>query len=262
MYNATPAVWTAWLRLFGRVFDELGLDIVVIDHGWPDPIEALWQRPDLCCTFMCGWPFIRSTTPMQAIAAPVPSLAAYAGQARYRSEFLVRADDGVASLESTFGKRIGWTTDNSQSGFNAPRRHLAEFAASQGGALFLESVGPLGTPARSLAALRNGTVDVIAMDSYYLDLLRLYGAEPLADVVSIAATAWTPIPLLVASPGVSNNVVDRIRAKLIVLHEEDAYRELLASLALQGFVVPDLAAYAELENMAQRARELAYQMIA
>ena len=72
MYNAVPRAAQAWRALFARVFADAGTDIRMIEHAWPEPIDALWAKPDLACAFMCGWPFARSPG-MQAIAAPVPS---------------------------------------------------------------------------------------------------------------------------------------------------------------------------------------------
>ena len=69
MYEAVPAAATAWRALFARVFADLALDIRIVEHKFPQPIEALWAEPELCCAFMCGWPFARSTAGMRAIAA-------------------------------------------------------------------------------------------------------------------------------------------------------------------------------------------------
>ena len=62
MYDAVPAAAAAaaWRALFARVFADLALDIQVIEHRYPQPIDALWAEPELCCAFMCGWPFARS----------------------------------------------------------------------------------------------------------------------------------------------------------------------------------------------------------
>ena len=81
MYAAVPRAAQAWRALFERVFADTGADIRVIEHRWPDPIAELWAKPELCCAFMCGWPFARSVV-MQAIAAPVPSPPRYAGLPR------------------------------------------------------------------------------------------------------------------------------------------------------------------------------------
>jgi hypothetical protein len=116
MYNAVPAAAAAWRALFGRVFAESGVDVDVIEHGWPKPIDELWRDPQLCCGFMCGWPFTKSELAMQAIAAPVPSPARYEHLPRYCSEFLVRESSGFATQRDTYGPRDGWMAHDTQTG--------------------------------------------------------------------------------------------------------------------------------------------------
>lgn len=262
MYNAVPAAARAWRRLFERVFADTGLDVGFIEHKWPEPIAELWARPDLCCAFMCGWPFARSGV-MQPIAAPVPSPPRCAGLPRYCSEFVVRetVPGTVSSIEDTFGTRIGWMAEDSQSGFNAPRAHLARFVTPQRQSLYAESIGPLGSPMKALEALREGRVDVVALDSFFLDLCRHHEPERLAGLRCVATTPWTPIPLLVAAPGVEAAVVSALRKHLTSLHERPGYAPLLADVLLERFVEPDLESYAALEGMTRFAIERGYPQI-
>jgi ABC-type phosphate/phosphonate transport system substrate-binding protein len=260
MYNAVPRAARAWRALFERVFADTGLDIQIVDHAWPAPIDALWREPELCCAFMCGWPFAQSPA-MQMIAAPVPSPARYEGLPRYCSEFLVRKTSGWRSLEQTFGHRFGWMAGNSQSGFNAPRAHLARFSTSQRPALYRQSIGPLGTPAKTLDALRAEDVDVIALDSFFLDLCRHHELAKLDGLQCVATTPWTPIPLLVAAPSIDNTVVVRLREHLITLDSQPSYARLLDDVLLTRFVAPDAMAYRELEGMATFASEAGYEAI-
>jgi ABC-type phosphate/phosphonate transport system substrate-binding protein len=257
MYNAVPAAARAWRALFERVFTDAGLDIGFIEHKWPEPIADLWAKEDLCCAFMCGWPFARSGV-MRPIAAPVPSPPRYAGLPRYCSEFLVREASGWTSLEETFGHRFGWMAGDSQSGFNAPRAHLATFATPQRPRLFSESIGPLGSPMKALEALREERVDVVALDSFFLDLCRHHEPERLAGLRCVATTPWTPIPLLVAAPGVDASVVSCLRERLTSVHEQPEYPPLLAGVLLARFVEPDPQAYAVFEDMARFAVERGY----
>jgi ABC-type phosphate/phosphonate transport system substrate-binding protein len=257
MYNATPEAASAWRTLFGRVFSDLVLSIDVIEHRWPRPIEALWAEPELCCAFMCGWPFAQDGR-MQAIAAPVPSPAHYEGAARYRSEFLVRASSGFARLEDAFGHRFGWMARNSHSGFNAPRAHLARFASATRPTLFSESIGPLGNPAKALEALEAGTVDVIALDGFYLDLVRHHDPAKLSAVRTIAVTDWSPIPLLVAAPSIERAMVERLQARLVGLHEDASIASLMHAALVQRFVVPNAVDYARLERLAGDAAASGY----
>ena len=261
MYEAVPAAAAAWRALFGRVFADLDLDIRVIEHRHPQPIDALWAEPELCCAFMCGWPFARSQVPMQAIAAPVPSPPRYAGQPHYCSDFVARSESGFARLEDAFGHRFGWMSENSHSGFNAPRAHLAGYVTAGRAALFSESIGPLGNPAKTLEALRVGTVDVVAIDGFYLDLVRRHEPRRLEGLGVIGSTPWAPIPLLVAAPGIDPDVVARLRGHLLGVHEVPAYAALLEPVLLSRFAAPDVPAYAQTERMRERAERAGYAAI-
>ena len=252
MYNATPAAAAAWRALFARVHADLALEVEVIEHRWPQPIESLWDDARLFGAFMCGWPFTRSSE-MQAIAAPVPSPPRYEGLPRYCSEFLSREANGWRRLEDCFGHRFGWMAANSQSGFNAPRAHLARFMSASRPALFSESIGPLGNPAKALEALRQGKVDVVALDSFYLDLLRHDEPAKLEGLGTLATTPWSPIPLLVAAPSIDRARVTRMREHLLRIHRDESYRPLLEAVLLDRFVAPDVGAYAALEQQAQEA---------
>jgi ABC-type phosphate/phosphonate transport system substrate-binding protein len=255
MYDIAASAWRA---LFARVFDDIGAPIEIVEHAWPAPLDALWRDPRLACAFMCGWPFVRSSVPMQPIAAPVPSPARYEHQPRYCSEFLVRESSGWTRLEDTFGHRFGWMAPTSQSGFNAPRAHLARFVTPDRPALYAEVKGPLGTPMRALDALRRDEVDVIALDSYFLDLVRHHETARLAEIRCIATTPWTPVPLLVAAPGID---IAPLRARLLTLHGDASYSQMLQDVLVERFVAPDAASYRVLESMADEAAASGYSLI-
>lgn len=260
MYEAVPPAAAAWRALFERVFVDLGLDIRVIEHRHPQPIDALWAEPELCCAFMCGWPFARSTG-MQAIAAPVPSPPRYEGQPRYCSDFVARSESGFTRLEDAFGHRFGWMAESSHSGFNAPRAHLAGIASVERPKLFSESIGPLGNPAKTVEALRAGTVDVVAVDGFYLDLVRHHEPMRLDGLRVIASTPWAPIPLLVAAPGIPVDVVARLQGYLTSVHERPGYPGLLEPVLLSRFAAPEVPAYAETERLRERAERAGYAAI-
>ena len=252
MYNAGAEAAAAWRALFQRVFEDIGLRIDVIEHKWPQPIEALWSEPALCGAFMCGWPFAAAGE-MQAIAVPVPSPPRYAGEARYCSEFLAREESGWTRLEEAFGHRFGWMARNSHSGFNAPRAYLCRFVNAQRPRLFSESIGPLGNPASSLDALKSGRVDLLALDSFYLDLVRRYQPESLQGVRTLGQTDWAPMPPLVASPSIDITIVERLREHLMHVHEDRVYESLLSGTLLKGFTRADSLAYSRLLDLESRA---------
>jgi ABC-type phosphate/phosphonate transport system substrate-binding protein len=258
MYSAVPGAARAWRALFERVFADVGIDVTFIRHAYPESIDALWRMDDLCCDFMCGWPFIRSELAMQPIAVPVPSPARYEGLPRYCSEFLVREASGWTTLEETFGHRIGWMAENSQSGFNAPRAYLSQFTSPERRALYSESIGPTGSPIRTLDALRSEQMEVVALDSFLLDLLRRHDPAKLEGLRCVATTPWAPMPLLVAAPAISEGVVDRLRQLLPRIHTRREYEALLADALLLRFSDPEPDKYSALEKMERDAVERGY----
>ncbi|MGH8781640.1 phosphate/phosphite/phosphonate ABC transporter substrate-binding protein [Paraburkholderia sp.] len=251
MYNASTRTADAWHALFRMLFAELGLRIDIVAHAWPLPLSELWARDNLACGFMCGWPFVNDTSRrVVPLAVPVPEPASYAGLPRYRSEFLVHRSSEARSLSEALSGRIGWMAVDSQSGYQAPRAALGALSNS-GEPLFSESKGPLHTPARVLNALNAGEIDLTAVDSFYLDLVRHHAPESIANLRTVGYTSWTPIPLLVASSARPSSEIAAIGEALRALHTMAGYEALMRDVLVRKFIAPDIAAYGTLLELAK-----------
>ncbi len=234
MYAASPAAAAAWRALFGHVAAVSGVPLDVIDHAYPAPLPGLWARDDLACAFMCGWPFARGGFRHQLVAAPVPD-AAWSTGAAYRSEFLVAAGSSFQSLADLSGSRFAYNSADSHSGWNMPRAHFGAIA----GLRFAGMVGPLTTPRRCVEAVAEGRAELTAVDSYALQLLRRHDPALAARVRTIGASPPSPIPPLVAAPGLPADRVAALRASLAALTAP----ALLDPLCLRGFALVDPMAY-------------------
>jgi len=73
MYSVSPEAAGLWRKLLAELIEHTGLDIALLEHTEPAPIDELWRRPDKAAVFMCGLPFSRSEPRPELIAAPVPS---------------------------------------------------------------------------------------------------------------------------------------------------------------------------------------------
>jgi ABC-type phosphate/phosphonate transport system substrate-binding protein len=250
MYAVAPAAAAAWRRLFERALAEAGLDWPVIDHAPPAPIDALWDRPDLGCGFMCGLPFSLRRPQPTAIAAPIPSAS---GLPVYHTDFVVRADAPFRNLEDTFGHRLAWTTALSQSGFAAPRWHLMRHRTPERPRLYRATLGSLHTPRRAVEAVMAGKADVGPLDSFCHALMRRHAPDLVAGLRVVASTEPAPIPLLVGAPDLDPAIVSRLRAALV-----STPAALLRPLLLQGFAIPDAADYAILAERDGIARSAGY----
>jgi ABC-type phosphate/phosphonate transport system substrate-binding protein len=215
MYAVTPAVREAWRTLFDWVARTSSVPLEYVDHAAPALLETLWAREDLGATFMCGFPFASAARKPGLIAAPVPSPPRYGGLPRYCTDFIVRADRPFARLSDTFGGRIGWTVGHSQSGYNAVRYHLSRYRRDHSEPPFAEWVGPLITPRRVIEHVITGKIDVGPLDSYVHDLLKRNESETAVRLRTVESTAMTPIPPLVVSSTVADDIVERLRGALM-----------------------------------------------
>lgn len=239
MYAVTPAVKAAWQALFAWVARSADVPLSWIDHAAPAPLEDLWKRDDLGAAFMCGFPFASAAMQPQPLAAPVPSPSRYGGKPQYCTDLVVRADSAFTKLRDTFGGRVGWTVEHSQSGYQAVRRHLAAQAAAH----YAEWVGPLVTPRRVIDALLAGEIDVGPLDSYVHDLLKRHEPETVAKLRLVESTAMTPLPLLIASRGVDAAITARLRSALTSCHADASLAPTLATLLLARFEAVEPSAY-------------------
>lgn len=248
MYAVTPAVQAAWQDLFAWVAKTSGVPLSYLDHAVPAPLEALWARADLGAAFMCGLPFASAAPQPVALAAPVPSPPRYAGLPRYCTDLIVRADSRFARLTDTFGGRIGWTVGHSQSGYNAVRHHVL----AQPKPPYARWIGPLVTPRRVIEAVLEDRIDVGPLDGYVHDLIRRHEPQTAARLRVIESTAMTPIPPLVASPGIDRDLAARLRGALLSCHRESALTATREALLLARFAAVDPADYDIL--LAQKAK--------
>jgi len=257
MYAVNPAVARAWTALFAYVSQRTGIVLELIPHAAPAPLEALWSRDDLGLAFICGYPFATGGFPVQPVAVPVPVSSLAAGRPLYATHLAVRADSAITTLEQSFGCRIGWTVEHSQSGFNALRMHLLPHRRD-GQPLYGASIGPLLTPRRVVDALLSVEIDIGPLDSYWHDLLLTHEPETAKRLRIVETTPLTPMPLLVASERVDPAVVARLRTALLNASDDIEGRPLLAALALSRFADVTAESYQPLLAAAQQADAAGY----
>lgn len=245
MYAATTAVKRAWNALLSEALARAGLAWEVIDYDAPLPLAALWAREDLGAAMMCGLPYSRRRPRPVLVAVPVPSPARYGGRPVYFTDIVVRADSPARRFEDSFGGVVGYTVEDSMSGWAALRRHLLPHRKGSL-PLYRAVVGNLVNGRRVIEALADGRIDVGPLDSYYHDLLRAHDPGFAAQVRVIDSTSAAPIPPLVATAKLEQGDLEKLRAALIATEPQPA-------LLLQGFAVPSEADYEVFEDIVEAA---------
>lgn len=262
MYSVDAATAAAWRALLEWVAARAGVACEVIDYPPPQPLSSLWARPDLCCAFMCGYPFARALPQPTILAAPVPSPSRYGGRPVYGTDIVVRADSSFARLDDAFGRRFAYTTEDSQSGWHAPRLLFAPHARMRGLPLFAAIVGPLVTPRDVALAIAGGDADAGPLDTYAHDLMRLHEPALAAQLRVVATTPLTPIPPLVGAPSMAASDARRMTDALLAVAEAPELERLRAALLLRAFAAVTAASYDRLVAHASEADAQGYPRIA
>lgn len=260
MYSVTAQAAAAWRALLEWVIERARVDCQAIDYPPPKPMASLWARPDLGCAFMCGYPYALATPKPTLLAAPVPSPDAYGGKPMYWTDLAVRADASWIKLEDLFGRRLAYTTEDSQSGYQAARELLAPYARA--GRLFAATVGPLITPRAVAEAVIAGKADMGPLDSYAHDLIRTHEPGLAAQLRTIATTPPAPIPPLVAAPGIATADAERLRSALLDIAQAAELRSIRDALLLDGFVEVEPEDYSVLLERAGDADRNGYPRLA
>jgi ABC-type phosphate/phosphonate transport system substrate-binding protein len=258
MYSVDPGAASAWKQLFEWLARASGVDLRVIDHAFPAPLAELWSRPDLGCAFMCGFPYKLSKHPPRPVAAPVPLRGPVPGTPVYATRLVVKVDSSFRSLQDTFGGRLGFTVEDSHSGYNALRHHLLRYRQAGDGNLYRASIGPLTTPRRVIEAVLAGDIDVGPLDSYVLDLIQRHDPALAAQIRIVATTETAPIPFLVASRCCPERVVASLQTALMEFGDLAACGDLRERLCLQGFAPVAIGDYDLMLRWDAEARAAGY----
>jgi ABC-type phosphate/phosphonate transport system substrate-binding protein len=262
MYSVTPEVEDSWEALLGHVSTMAGADFHYLPYPAPQPLETLWGRDDLGCVFMCSYPIAFQLSTVVPIAAPMPSAPWAQGKPLYRTDLIVAEDSPFQRIEDTFGHRIGWTAEHSNSGFNALRHHLLAYRTPQRQALYSEVHGNLITPYAILDKLRAGEIDIGPLDAYWHDLALAHRPDLLDGIRVIGSTDLAPIPSLVAAPSLPTTTVARLKAAFADSHQQPWFAPLADALRLAGFASVELADFEPTLAWERDAREQGYLTIA
>jgi ABC-type phosphate/phosphonate transport system substrate-binding protein len=237
MYSVSARAALKWGVLLSAVSKAAGLNIDVIEHSAPNPIDELWRRTDMAAVFMCGLPFSRSQPRPFLVAAPIPSPAEFEGRPEYWSEWVVHRDSAFDSIEGTFGGRLALTAPNSQSGYAAALQYLMPYGSDL--PLYREVIAPTMNPLGAVNVVVSRAADIAPIDAFAFALLREYRNDLTSQLRSIARTASTPIPALVASFSGLSALTDAF----LIAHQDPALRMIMNDLLLDRFVQPDAGQY-------------------
>lgn len=222
------------------------------------PLRDIWRAPDLLLAQTCGYPLLALGDAVQLVATPTYDLRGCEGPL-YRSLLVVAGRIPAEAVGELRGLRAAVNDWESNSGMNAFR---AVVAPQAGAASFFAEVVTTGGHMMSLAALRDGSADVAAIDCVSYGLAARHRPELLRGTRVIGETAAIPgLPLVTAAATPPDTVVALQRAlRALVADPNLAWHR--AALGLTGFAVLPRKAYDVIGAMERAAVASGYSRLA
>lgn len=226
--------------VYARVVDEVGRAL-----GRPAELiegTAATQLVDgpVDVAFICGLPYIRLEAghpgALTILAAPILEEPRYEGRPVYFSDVIVRRDSPYRSFKELKGTRWAHNEDGSFSGCLVTRHHLHALGESEA---FFGRVTYSGGHLISIQEVLRDDVDASAIDSHVLGVERRANPQLDQRLRVVASFGPSPIPPVVATNRVPDDLAGRIREALCVLADDSRGRDILAGGMIRRFVPVD-----------------------
>ena len=174
------------------------------------------------------------------------------GKPTYHSSIWVRKDSRLKTLADLRGKSIAFADQVDMSGHLMPRDTFVRAGLLSPKRLegeFFKQVYFAGGDEQAMRAMFNGFTDAAGVSQFSLSLLRVEERE---QMTALANSIESPAHLVMARPGLSDELAARIKAVLLALDKTNpAHRAMLDKLyGVQGYAEASLGDFAEIAEVA------------
>ena len=252
---ANDALWSGIAVALRR----RGLDDVPDSLDRETSIPDAMCAPDLLLGQTCGYPLTHELAgKVELVATPCYRAPACDGS-NYSSCVVVHADNPAKDIAGLAGARCAVNGTNSQSGYNALRALVAPYHSD---GRFFGAVEVSGGHAASLAMVRDGTVDVAAIDGVMHAMCERHQPAALDGTRELTRTEAVPGLPYVTAGGAPAGTVERLRDALGEAMADPDLAAARDALLLSGVEVLPLSAYDPVLEMEAAAERRGYPVIA
>jgi phosphonate transport system substrate-binding protein len=211
---------------------------------------------DIC--FLCGLHYIRVSSLLQPIAAPVLQGERYAGRPIYFSDIIVRADSPWHAFADLRGRSWAYNEPNSHSGYGITRHHLVEMKETNS---FFGAVVEAGWHERSIDWVRSGQVDASAIDSHVLAIAFRDDPGLRSDLRIIGTLGPSTIQPLAVARRMPVTLKSELRHLLLEMAEDLEAKDLLNQNFIERFVPIGDSDYDDIRRMCRAADSAGFESI-
>jgi phosphonate transport system substrate-binding protein len=209
-----PALRAVYQFIVDTVADALGQEIE-LTTGAADYADV--QEAELC--FICGLPYIRRTTLLQATAAPVLRGQRYQNCPIYFSDVIVHHDSPFQHFADLRGSSWAYNEPESQSGYGITRYALLQMGETNG---FFGRVIRAGFHQKAIRMVCQREVDAAAIDSQVLAIELRDHPQLAKQLRVIHVLGPSTIQPIAVSTRLSESLKQEIQTVITQLHHSQA----------------------------------------
>jgi len=228
---------------------RIGRPVSLVQRRGYAETNDLLLRGEVDFAFICSGPFAAGRAQGLSLVA-VPAIE---GEPSYRSLILVRADDPARSIEDLRGSSFAFVDPLSFTGRVYPESVVAPLSR-KGEAFFGRTVFS-HSHSDSIGMVAGARVRAAAVEDIVFNYLARRARDGLAGLRVLHSSPPFAAPPVVASPRISVEAREHLRAVLLSMHESPEGNEVLQALGFSRFVLVPESAYDEIGRMRAKVLE-------
>ena len=212
-------------------------------------VNELIRTGDIDLAFVCSQSYVQGQQQfgMELLAAPEVR-----GEALYRAYIVTPAESPVTRFDELRGKVFAFTDPDSNTGRLVPTYLLWQEGETPEG-FFRETVYSYSHD-NSMRAVADRLVDGASVDSLAYDYTLTQNPDLAARTRIIYQSEPFGSPPVVVPPGLPDELKQRLRETLLAMDRDDHGKEILGSLMIDRFVVPDQSTYEPIREMLRKVQ--------
>jgi phosphonate transport system substrate-binding protein len=230
--------------LLGYIAERTGRKINLVQRKTYAEVDALLASGGIDLAFICSGPYAMDKDRYGFEALVVPEVRR---SPAYRAYLLVGAPGPALRFEDLKGKVFAFSDPDSNAGCIVPRHLLAQMGERPqtffGKVIFTQSHD------NSILAVSRGLVDGAFVHEHIWDYYRRKNPEVTSRVRIVYESEPFGNPPLVAGTSMPAELRHRIRDLLLAMHSDPYGAGILASLAIDRFILPDDRLYDPVRKM-------------
>ena len=235
---------TFYEDIFDYIGEKLGREVEMVQRKTYTEVNFLMKEGRIDAAFVCSRPYVEGHRDfgMELLCVPVCF-----GKTEYHSYFIVHKDSLIQNFEDLRGKVFAFSDPLSNTGMLIPTYTLAQMGETPES--FFRRYIFTYSHDNSIRSVAEKFVDGAAVDSLIWEYLSVKEPEWTAQTKIIYKSASCAIPPVVVSPGIDQELKEKLRSSFMDMCNDLRGREILKRVLIDRFTVIEDNAYDSIRRM-------------